>query len=355
MSYARHNRIFARQAFTLIELLVVVAIIALLVGLLLSVVHSAREAAKRVQCFSNMRQIFVAIRTYADDNDGYHRGLRNNWIQWFSSGGHAQYQNEDVFLLRHDDENAYWGILYTQYLDGPGFPSSAYDPSVGIAGEFTAPGVWEIFTDPAADWMIPQDNGQGWESASLSGSADPPFDDFLKWSTYCFNAYDRVNSPEESARLPGSTFRLMSIDEAIGRSIRRPINGVLAPFNAAPKGNRFVGRRFSDFRRPSELILFQDGAEVTLDGNGDTLNDLDQQIWRDHYGDAWVERAYYRHGEGCSVAWADGHVDIVHEKFDDVNLDWYTGGSFGGATSGSDDRSRGGGSDPTDPDRERSR
>ncbi len=69
----RHSALGARRStgFTLIELLVVIAIIAILSALLLPALNRAKEMANRTVCMNNLRQNYVALMSYAGDNDEY--------------------------------------------------------------------------------------------------------------------------------------------------------------------------------------------------------------------------------------------------------------------------------------------
>ncbi len=113
---------FRRQAraFTLIELLVVIAIIAVLIALLLPAVQSAREAARRIQCTNNVKQLGLAIHNY---HDIYNAIVPPRIFQFSVCGGN---------VLSGCQDTPWFVLLLPQFEQGPMY--NAFNFALGASG-----------------------------------------------------------------------------------------------------------------------------------------------------------------------------------------------------------------------------
>jgi prepilin-type N-terminal cleavage/methylation domain-containing protein len=131
-----------RIGFTLVELLVVIAIIGILVGLLLPAVQAAREAARRMQCSNNFKQLGLALHNYNDAHKTLPPpGVTTNQLGWH------------VFILPYIEQ----APLYSQFNFAQG----------GFYGgtTFTGPGKNELSVNRIPAFLCPScaDELDGWQ------------------------------------------------------------------------------------------------------------------------------------------------------------------------------------------------
>jgi prepilin-type N-terminal cleavage/methylation domain-containing protein/prepilin-type processing-associated H-X9-DG protein len=138
-----------RSGFTLVELLVVIAIIGVLVALLLPAVQAAREAARRMQCQNNLKQMGLAFQNHENAKGGFPP-------RRFSSPAHG-YTGWGLFILPYMEQ----GALYEKY----DFRYDYYDPVNKPLTETTL----KVYVCPSAP-HIPKITSAG---PATEGSANP--------------------------------------------------------------------------------------------------------------------------------------------------------------------------------------
>ena len=289
-----------RSGFTLVELLVVIAIIGILIALLLPAVQAAREAARRMQCSNNLKQMGLAIHNYASTHSA------------FPPGSPGQYQHGlFTHMLPFMERNSVFEMIH---LDKLTTSVENWEPRFEIIPEYFCPsytfartyGSKTPYTNTYAYGALVTYQGVG-GALGLPG-ASPTYSQY-------------GDMPNNGVFCWGKTRKLRDISDglsntlAIGEFVHIDFEGTAAfpgnirPWiiggNGTPGGSSGSGSAASYAFRSIEYML---NSRVNRADNGVYFN--------------WLPMTSHHTGRGCNFATADGSVHFLVE---DMEFDIYQG------------------------------
>jgi len=323
------------RAFTLVELLVVIAIIGILVALLLPAVQAAREAARRMSCSNNMKQIGLALHNYHDTYKTfpYGEGATPSPGTVATAGLNWNGPNWRVHILPYLEQNTiYEQLSFSHTFDAcrPGFSVAANGGPNAILGGYTTP----VYRCPSSSVPINgvnvapsptnnnRDNAQLIDYVGIMGSTPDTAANFPGagcsgqtgyGGIYCSNGTLVPNITYKFADVTDGTSNVIIVGEQSGPIV--DVNGTRRDIRSNYYGGWCAGTR-NDVPGPAwtgspwgsgtTAIRYRINLNTAPVG-ADTTWDANTILTSDHPG-------------GIMATRADGSVDFVAETIDMIML-----------------------------------
>jgi prepilin-type N-terminal cleavage/methylation domain-containing protein/prepilin-type processing-associated H-X9-DG protein len=302
-----------RGGFTLIELLVVIAIIAILIGLLLPAVQKIREAAARMQCSNNLKQIGLALHNYADSHQEFPTGGEGTDFANAPTGPSVfdRHSTFTMLLPYLEQDNIYKLMNLNYYYNDPSYPNN----------QVAARNVVKTFICPSNGWSKPVDS-QGYGATDYGATCYTDIDPV----TGLRNKPTRANGAlhvtpgrplagTKIGEVSDGTSNTIAIAEDVGRDERYiaayidPVDGQLRRFwrwaepdnaygvSGYQKGSYDSGRAINNTPTPLG------GSDATCIWPRDNNCGNNDEIFSFHPG-------------GAHAVFCDGHVQFLRDSTD---------------------------------------
>ena len=161
-----------RQGFTLVELLVVIAIIGILVGLLLPAVQAAREAARRMQCSNNLKQLGLAVQNYHD----VYKSLPSGFITNYPAGA----LNTAAMMSVTQRTHWSWGAFVLPYIEQSALYNTLNPGQTSMDVLLATPVGLAALTTSLPSFQCPSDTGPSLNNFDANQS-DAPANSNAPW------------------------------------------------------------------------------------------------------------------------------------------------------------------------------